>query len=144
MKIRSFFAFPIFVCLLCVVTVYPQTPAGISFITAEELKTKLESGEPPTIIDVRSVSDSTDNDRKIKGAHHVKLRRLKSRLALPPLNGISRTAEVVLYCACPNDEASIRGAQILTEAGFTRARALKGGWQAWKKSNGQIEAKPRG
>ena len=122
----------------------PQGSAPVSFITAEELKAKVAGGEPVTIIDVRSVSDSSDSERKIKGAIHVKLRRLRSRLALPPLNAVSRASDVVLYCACPNDEASIRGAQILSESGFKRVHALKGGWLAWKKSNGQIESRPKG
>ena len=122
----------------------PQPSPPVSFITAEESKAKVESGAPVTIIDVRSVSDSSDSERKIKGAIHIKLRRLRSRLAMPPLSAVSRTSDVVLYCACPNDEASIRGAQIMSESGFKRVQALKGGWQAWKKSNGQIESRPKG
>lgn len=122
----------------------PQASPQIEFITAEELKAKLEKGEPVTIIDVRATSGLADSESKIKGAIHVKLRRLKARLALPPLNGVSRNAEVVLYCACPADEASIRGAQILTDAGFKRVRALKGGWVAWKKSHGPVEPRPSG
>jgi rhodanese-related sulfurtransferase len=74
----------------------------------------------------------------------VKVRKLKSRLALPPLKNIARDSEVVTYCACPNDEASIRAAQELMDAGFKRVRALKGGWVAWKKTNGQVESRPRG
>jgi rhodanese-related sulfurtransferase len=122
----------------------PQASLPIEFITAEELKAKLDKGEPVTIIDVRATSDIASSESKIKGAIHVKLRRLKARLALPPLKDISRDSEVVLYCACPNDEASIRGAEILLESGFKRVHALKGGWVAWKKSKGQTEARPRG
>jgi rhodanese-related sulfurtransferase len=122
----------------------PQESPRIEFITAEELKAKLEKGEPVTVLDVRGSSDIANSESKIKGAIHVKLRRLKSRLALPPLNNISRNSEVVLYCACPNDEASIRGAEILLDSGFKRVHALKGGWVAWKKGHGQIESRSRG
>ena len=113
-----------------------------SFITAEELKAKLSKNEAVTIIDVRSANGIDDN--KIKGAVYVKLRRLKYRLAFPPLKDVPRNRDVITYCACPNDEASIRAAQVLRESGFTRVHVLKGGWVVWKKANGQIERTARG
>jgi len=124
--------------------VNPQTPAPVQFVTAEELKAKLARNEPVTVIDVRSSSDFSESENKIKGSIHVKVRKLKSRLALPPLKNVARDREVVTYCACPNDEASIRAAQELMDAGFKRVRALKGGWVAWKKTNGPVESRPRG
>jgi rhodanese-related sulfurtransferase len=122
----------------------PQTPPQVQFVTAEELKSKLARNEPVTVLDVRSSSDFGGSENKIKGSIHVKLRKLHSRLALPPLKNVARDSEVVTYCACPNDEASIRAAQELMTAGFKRVRALKGGWVAWKKTNGQVETRPRG
>ena len=122
----------------------PQTPSQVQFMTADELKAKLARNEPVTVIDVRASSEFADSENKIKGAIHVKLRKLHSRLALPPLKNVPRDSEVVTYCACPSDEASIRAAQELTNAGFKRVRVLKGGWVAWKKTNGQIESRPRG
>lgn len=117
-----------------------QLSPQIEFITAEQLKTKLAKNQPVTIIDVRSTNGLLDSDSKIKGAFHVKLRRLRSRLALPPLKDIPRDREIVTYCACPNDESSIHAAQVLLDAGFKRVRALKGGWVGWKKAKGQIES----
>ena len=127
------------------VVAFPRTPAvqqnsaEIQFITAEELKIKLGKSEAVTIIDVRGSSTLTLNDNKIKGAIYVKMRKLKSRLGLAPLKDVPRNREVVTYCACPNDEASISAAQMLMESGFKRVRVLKGGWLTWKKVNGQIE-----
>jgi len=121
----------------------PQTPPPVQFVTAEELKAKLARSEPVTVLDVRG-SDFGESENKIKGSIHVKVRKLQSRLALPPLKNISRDSEVVTYCACPNDEASIRAAQELMNAGFKRVRALKGGWMAWKKTNGPVESRARG
>ena len=112
----------------------PQGPRATEFITAEELKAKLENNEPITVLDVRSSGDIANSENKIKGALHVKLRRLKYRLALPPLNTLARNSPVVLYCACPNDEAAIRGAEILLDSGFKRVYALKGGWLVETKS----------
>ena len=104
-----------------------QNSSETEFITAEELKAKLATNQPVTIIDVRGNSSLLNGDNKIKGAVYVKLRRLKYRLAFPPLKDVPRNREVVTYCACPNDESSIKAAQVLREAGFKQVRVLKGG-----------------
>jgi rhodanese-related sulfurtransferase len=113
-------------------------------MSAEELKSKLERNEPLTIIDVRSAGTYASSDNKIRGAIHVKLRKLRYRLGFAPLKDVPRDREIVTYCACPGDESSNRAAQILSEAGFQRVRVLKGGWQAWLAVRGQVEPRPRG
>lgn len=117
---------------------------AVDSISAEELKAKIDRNEPVAIIDVRSSSVYAESDNKIKGAIHVKLRRLKSRLLFAPLKHIPKDREMITYCACPSDEASLRAAQILKEAGFKRVRILKGGWQAWLNVRGSVEPRPRG
>jgi rhodanese-related sulfurtransferase len=125
------------------VTAVPQTAAAApDFMSAEQLRAKLARNEPVTIIDVRD-TDSYLNNNKIKGSIHVKLRRLSYRLSMPPLKNAPRDQEIVTYCACPRDEASIRAAQILLDAGFKRVHVLQGGWQMWLKANGQTEPRPR-
>lgn len=126
--------------LLAQPKVDPQASSRIEFITAEELKAQIAKNQPVTIIDVRSTGGVGNDERKIKGAVHVKLRRLRSRLGFSPLKDAPRDREVVTYCACPSDEASIRAAQLLLDAGFKRVRVLKGGWVAWQKVNGQMES----
>lgn len=120
-----------------------ETPT-VQFISADELKTRVVKKEPVTIIDVRATDSFADSERKIKGAIHVKLRRLRYRLSFAPLKGVARNSEVVTYCACPNDELSIKAAQVLMDSGFTRVRALKGGWHEWLKLNGPVEHVPKG
>jgi rhodanese-related sulfurtransferase len=112
-------------------------------ITAQQLKAKLAANQPVTILDVRSSDSYVSSDSRIKGSIHVKLRRLSSRLSLPPLKSVPRESEVVTYCACPRDETSIRAAQILLAAGFKRVLVLDGGWQMWLRANGQVEPRPR-
>jgi rhodanese-related sulfurtransferase len=119
-------------------------PKPVGFMTAEELKARMDQNQKVTVIDVRATEAYVDSDKRIKGAIHVKLRRLKHRLGFAPLKDVPRDSEVVAYCACPNDEASIRAVQILLDAGFKRPRALKGGWQAWLKVSGQTEPRPKG
>ena len=117
--------------------------AAVEFITVEELKSKIAKKERVTIIDVRSTDSFSSSDVTIKGAIHVKLRRLKSRLAFPPLKSVPRNGEVITYCACPSDESSVRAAEVLIDAGFKRVRVLKGGWQEWMKVGGQVEQRPK-
>ena len=125
-----------------VAAVAAQNPANTEFISADQLKAKLARNEPVTIIDVRD-TQSYLNSNKIKGSMYVRLRRLAFRLTMPPLKSTPRDREVVTYCACPHDEASIRAAQIFLDAGFKRVHVLQGGWQMWLKVNGQTEPRPR-
>lgn len=118
-------------------------PPDIEFVTAQELKTKLAGNGSVTVIDLRSTSAYAGSNDKIRGAIHVKERRLKTRLAFPPLRDVPHDGEVVVYCACPNDEASVRAAQLLSDVGFKRVRVLKGGWRAWLDAGGQMESKPK-
>jgi rhodanese-related sulfurtransferase len=120
---------------------HAQKAPAIAMITAEELKTKLNNNEQVAIIDVRGSEGYAASRTTIKGALHFKLRRLKSRFKFAPLKNIPRDREVVTYCACPKDEASISAAQIFQEAGFTRVKVLQGGWTEWVRNNGQVQPK---
>jgi rhodanese-related sulfurtransferase len=121
-----------------------QSVPAVQLITIAELKEKFSSNEPVTIIDVRAADSYGNSETRIKGAIHVKLRRLKSRLVYAPLKDVPRDREVVTYCACQGEHSSIVAAQILLTSGFKRVRALKGGWHEWLKASGQVEPKPKG
>lgn len=125
-----------------VTMVLAQKEPAPPFLSADQLRAKLARNEPVTIIDVRD-SQSYLNNNKIKGSIHVKLRRLSYRLTMPPLKNTPRDREIVTYCACQQDEASIRAAQIITAAGFKRVYVLQGGWRMWLKVNGQTEPRPK-
>ena len=115
----------------------------IERITAEELKAKLAKNEAVTIVDMRAIDSFVQSADKIKGAIHMKARRLRYRLGFSPFKELPRDREIVTYCACPSDEIAVRGAQVFQEAGFKRVRVLKGGWQAWLKAGGPVESKPK-
>jgi len=124
---------------LSALTVQAQTPPAVDMISADELKAKLAGNQQVTIIDVRSSEAYSSANQTIKGAIHFKTRKLKYRLAYPPLKDIPKDREIVTYCSCPKDEASIAAAQILLAGGFKRVRVLQGGWQEWMKVNGPVE-----
>lgn len=116
---------------------------NIQLISVEELKTKVSANEPVVIIDVRSADSYAGSSTKIKGAIHISVRKLKYRLGFPPLKDVPRDTEVITYCSCPSEHSSIQAAQIMLESGFTRVRALKGGWVEWQKANGPVEYRPK-
>lgn len=121
-----------------------QKTPDVAYITADELKTKMASNEPVTIIDVRSSEGYAASTTTIKGAFHFKLRKLKSRLSYAPLKDVPRDQEIVTYCACPRDQSSISAAQVLLANGFKRVRVLQGGWHEWLRVNGPVQPKTRG
>ena len=139
MNMRKFWLFAFIVAGLSALTVQAQTPPAVDMISADELKAKLAGNQQVTIIDVRSSEAYSSANQTIKGAIHFKTRKLKYRLAYPPLKDIPKDREIVTYCSCPKDEASIAAAQILQAGGFKRVRVLQGGWQEWMKVNGPVE-----
>jgi rhodanese-related sulfurtransferase len=118
-------------------------PPEVEWVTVEELKAKLAKNEAVTIVDLRAVDSYGQSADKIKGAVHMKARRLRYRLSFEPFKDLPRDREIVTYCACGNDEIAVRAVQVFREAGFKRVRVLKGGWQAWLKADGPVESKPK-
>ena len=118
-----------------------QSASPVEMITADELKAKVASNHPVTIIDVRSSEGFAASSTTIKGAIHFKVRKIRARLAFPPLKDLPRDREIVTYCACPNDQSSIAAAQILKASGFTRVKVLQGGWHEWLRVNGPVQPK---
>lgn len=145
MNMRNIWLLIFIVIVFSAITVQAQTPAApaVETITADELKTKLSGGQPVTIIDVRGADAYASATSTIKGAIHFKVRKLKYRLAYPPLKDLPRDREIVTYCSCPKDEASIAAAQILQASGFKRVRVLQGGWQEWLRANGPVEPRTK-
>jgi rhodanese-related sulfurtransferase len=110
----------------------------IEFIAAEELKTRISSKSPVTIVDVRGPTVYAQSDKTVQGAIHTKVRRVVHRLKEVP-----RDSEVVTYCACQADEAAIIAARSLMASGFTKVRVLKGGWNAWLAADGQLRPRAK-
>jgi rhodanese-related sulfurtransferase len=124
---------------LTAIAAYAQDAPSVEMISADELKAKVISNNPVTIIDVRSSEGYAASTTTIKGSIHFKVRKLKSRLPYAPLKDLPKDREIVTYCACPKDQSSIAAAQILQAAGFKRVKVLQGGWLEWIRVNGPVE-----
>ena len=143
MSTRKYWILALVIIGLTAIAAQAQADPPVQMISAEELKTKVTGNQPITLIDVRSSEGYANSNSTMKGAIHFKLRKLKSRLAFPPLKDLPKDREIVTYCACPNDESSIEAAQILQASGFKRVSVLKGGWQSWLKANGPVEPRTK-
>ena len=102
-------------------------------ISVAELKELVDRGPAPVIIDALAPT-SRQREGMIPGAIRVEELRLDAGTATVPFN-----AEVVVYCACPNEASAARIAQQLIRMGCIRVRPLTGGIFAWKDAGFDIE-----
>jgi len=96
-------------------------------ITVDELHQKLESGENPIILDLRSQAELERDPSLIRGARHMTMDELRLRQ-----HEIPRDRDIILYCSCPNEVTSARMALLLHRNGILRVRPLLGGLDAWR------------
>jgi membrane protein DedA with SNARE-associated domain/rhodanese-related sulfurtransferase len=102
----------------------------VARITVDELHHKLEAGENPVILDLRSLSELEANPALIRGALHMTMEEVERRQ-----QEIPRDRDIILYCSCPNEVTSARAALVLRRSGITRVRPLLGGMDAWRARN---------
>ena len=98
-------------------------------ITAAELRRKLEAGENPVILDLRSRTELELDPSIITGAIHLQVDEVARRHHEFP-----HDRDIIVYCSCPNEVTSARVALLLHRQGFTRVRPLLGGIDAWRNS----------
>ena len=99
-------------------------------ITVAELRQKVEAGENPVILDLRSKAELERDPSVIQGAIHLVLDEVEKRRHEFP-----HDRDIVVYCSCPNEATAARVALLLQRHGFTRVRPLLGGIDAWREQN---------
>jgi membrane protein DedA with SNARE-associated domain/rhodanese-related sulfurtransferase len=107
-------------------------------VDVAELRTMIERGEAPVVLDVRSRTHRKLDARMIPGALAVDVEELDKALAR-----ISAGRNVVVYCACPNDATAVKVAMLLRSRGIRDVRPLAGGFDAWVRA-GLGTARPGG
>ena len=100
-------------------------------ITVEQLTEKLQTDEPPLLIDVRPRARA-EAEPGIPSAVLMSLDELTRRH-----HELPRHRDLVLYCGCPEDVASAQGTLLLHKRGFTRVWPLAGGIEAWRNARGR-------
>jgi len=101
-------------------------------ITIDELRERLAQEPRPLVIDVGS-----------RLAHqarpHIPGARMLDLDAISRADDFPADQDIVLYCACPNEESARRAAQILLAKGLKRVRPLAGGLDAWIEAGHAVE-----
>jgi membrane protein DedA with SNARE-associated domain/rhodanese-related sulfurtransferase len=100
-------------------------------ITVDELVTLLDNEKKPLLLDVRSRAARADGI--IPGAISAHPTEMH-----PTLAQYDRNAEIVVYCACPNEATAAVAAKHLKTAGFKKIRPLLGGVEAWAKAGHKL------
>lgn len=103
-------------------------------VGVDELRSLIDAGAAPLIVDVRSGAARQLDRRRLPGAVAVELGAIEGWAEDLPRDG-----ELVLYCNCPNEASAARAARLLVAKGFTRVRALTGGIDGWVASGHDIE-----
>ncbi|MBI5816710.1 MAG: rhodanese-like domain-containing protein [Nitrospinae bacterium] len=109
----------------------PQ-PEGVEFLSPEQAKKALETGEIKTLIDVRSPAEYSQ--ARLPGAAHVPL----------DLIGVSvdklekyKNEDLILYCHTQN--RSSMAARYLHGQGFTKLKVISGGIAGWTRMGYPLE-----
>lgn len=103
-------------------------------ISVEELSQAMDAGVLPVIVDVRSDAVRALDTRIIPGALLADVNSIDRIIDRVPAE-----AELVVYCACPNEASAALVAKALMAHGYTRVRPLLGGLDAWDAAGYPIE-----
>ena len=106
-------------------------------ITVAELRKLINDGQALLILDARP-KEIRENDGIIPGAVSAHPGEMD-----PLIMNYPREAEIVVYCACPNEESAATEAKHLKRAGFKKIRPLLGGIDAWIQAGHGIELRAR-
>ncbi|MGC1816240.1 MAG: VTT domain-containing protein [Casimicrobiaceae bacterium] len=104
-----------------------------AMISVDELREALAGESPPMVIDIGSKLSQAARGH-IPGALLLDLDDLATRDDFPD------DRDIVLYCECPNEASSRRGALLLVRKGLRRARPLLGGLGAWIETGNPVES----
>lgn len=107
----------------CGIRPAPELPEADDLeITAQELKRRIDQGEPFVLVDVREPHEW--QICHIEGARLIPLSEFARRV-----NELDTATEIVLQCH--HGQRSMRALQFLKKTGFTKLKNLQGGIDAW-------------
>ncbi len=106
-------------------------------VTVDALRSLIDTGQTPVIVDVRSHTARHRDPRQILGAVHVIPGEMELHIARIP-----QDRDVILYCACPSEATAAQVAGLLIKRGLKRVRPLVGGLEAWVAAGHPTEPVP--
>lgn len=104
-------------------------------LSVQQVTEKIAAGEDPVFIDLRPHGTR----REVPGIPGSLSLSVEEVIA--GHRDIPRDRDVILYCACPQDAASVQAAWTLREKGLARVWPLAGGIEAWHAITSKTEAR---
>jgi rhodanese-related sulfurtransferase len=121
---------------------YPE----VSEMTAEELSQRLNSSQPPVVIDTRSFEEFCSGFGHIPGSKHIPMMDLvmtftslqdfkrKVKFLEAQVDEIVPHREKEVVTICPGGGFSLVAAEIMADAGFKDVKSLSRGADGWFKA----------
>jgi rhodanese-related sulfurtransferase len=109
--------------------------ADIKTITTMELEWRLRNGAEFEFWNV--LTDEYFHGEMIPGSRRVPLDAVGREVRE---SGLSKDAEVIVYCAGPKCPQSHMAAEKLQTLGYTNVRAYEGGLEGWKDAGHDLES----
>jgi adenylyltransferase/sulfurtransferase len=101
-------------------------------ITVDELYERVNSDQPPLLIDIRDAADFNGTGYSkyghIQNARSISILELESKF-----ENLQSFKDKEIVTMCPGGGLSLAAVEILTEAGFKDVKSLKGGMGLWHK-----------
>jgi adenylyltransferase/sulfurtransferase len=101
-------------------------------ITVDELYERVNSDQPPLLIDIRDAADFNGTGYSkyghIQNAKSISILELESKF-----EDLQSFKDKEIVTMCPGGGLSLAAVEILTEAGFKDVKSLKGGMGLWHK-----------
>ncbi len=110
----------------------PRWQARSPFVSSDDLKRRLDSGEDVVVLDVRTPSEYAGRGGHIPGAVNVPLADLKSRL-MSRDEDLAAFKDHPVFVHCTGELRAARGARALREAKFNNVSVIKGGFHGWRR-----------
>jgi membrane protein DedA with SNARE-associated domain/rhodanese-related sulfurtransferase len=98
-------------------------------ITPEELRRRMQMGEPVYVIDLRHPTRVATDGGSLPGSVH-----LTPDQVIAHRDQIPTDRDIVVFCNCPGEATAAQVAVRLRDFGFARVYPLQGGLDAWQRS----------
>ena len=95
-------------------------------ITVDDLLDRINSSQPPLVLDIRSAQEFNGADGHIPNARSISITKLASNL-----EGLQSFKDKEIVTCCPGGGLSLVAVDILVKAGFKDAKSLRGGMDLW-------------
>ena len=105
-----------------------------SEISVDDLFDRVNSNQPPLLIDVRSAPEYNGTDELSRYGHIPNARSIPMLELNSALEDLDSFKEKEIVTMCPGGGISLVAVDILVEAGFKDVKSLNGGTDLWHKN----------